>query len=206
MPRSGKGAGSQARAARGERKRTYLDRAKALFAQFGYAGTTYEQIVEAAGVSRSVLAKSYPDKPDFLRAVGEDWLNAIFPPAETDGPLGGDVVGRLQDFTERFLTVMSTDRHAASIVLAGLAEPGDPEESAIVHQFVRAAVDRLAPIVQEGQQAAVIRRDLAPFQTAADWMRFLLGAALLPPLESEQGDPYPHIIETLLHGVLKTDV
>jgi AcrR family transcriptional regulator len=183
----------------------YLGRAKQLFATFGYAATTFDQIVEAAGVTRSVLVKSFRDKSAFLRAIGEDWIAALFP-INVDGEPAPEVVQHLQAFTERFLRVMNDDRQTAGILLTGLAEPADPEEAAIVRDVLNTAVERLLPVVQEGQQAGVIRRDLDPLQTAGDWMRFLLGAALLPPPEPKEGEAQPPIAETLLHGVLKTDV
>src|SRR3954447_14319122 len=100
MPHSGKRAGSQGRAARGERKGIYLGRAKQLFATFGYGATTFDQIADAAGVTRAVLVKSFADKAAFLRAVGEDWIEALFPSA-ADGERPADVVHHFQEFTER---------------------------------------------------------------------------------------------------------
>jgi AcrR family transcriptional regulator len=205
MPVGGKRAGNQGRAARGERKHLYLSQAKQFFAEFGYAAATFDQIAEACGVTRSVLARSFRDKAAFLRALGGDWIEALFPPPADNEP-AADVVHRLQEFTERFLGVMSADRQAAGVLLTGLAEPADPEEATIVREVVHEVVEKLMPIMQEGQQAGVIRRDLDPKETAANWMRFLLGAALLPPAEVKEGEAQPHIAETLLHGVLKTDV
>jgi AcrR family transcriptional regulator len=208
MPDSGerKKAGGPRRAERGSKKRSYLAAAKQLFAQFGYAAVTFDQIAEAAGAPRSTLAKSFPDKAALLRALGEEWLEALF---ATEAPSEGvmlDIVARLHAFSERFLRLFRDDPGTGGVLLAGLAEPGDAEESAIVHDLFRAAVERFAPVIQSGQQEGVIRRGPDPALTAADWLRFLLGAALLPPGELKEGETPAQVIETLLHGVLKTDV
>jgi len=82
----------------------------------------------------------------------------------------------------------------------------EEEETVILQNAVRQAVERLTPVIVDGQQSGVIRRDVDPRQAAGDWMRFLLGSALLPIPEPAEGDVPTAMIETLLHGVLKTDV
>lgn len=191
---------------RGEKKRQYLEHARKLFSQFGYAATSFEQIADSAGVTRAVLVKSFHDKTVFLRAIGDDWLEFLFPPTPAEDSTPADVITRLQSLTERFLQSLRKDQQTARIVLAGLAEHVEEEESGILRGILESATDRLAPIIHEGQQAGVIRRGLDARQMAADWLRFMLGAALLPPTETKVGETHPSIIETLLHGVLKTDV
>jgi AcrR family transcriptional regulator len=196
----------KARPVRGEKRRFYLDQARQLFARFGYSATSFEQIADAAGVTRSVLVKSFRDKAAFLQAIGDDWLEALFPPFSPDDAPMSDVLALLAATTERFLDSVGTNQQTARIVLTGLAEQVDEEESAILAGILTAIVDRLQPILQEGQQAGVIRRGTDAREMAGDWLRFMLGAALLPPSDAREGEMQLSIIETLLHGVMKTDV
>ena len=191
---------------RGVKKRHYLDCARKLFCQFSYTATSFDQIAHAAGVTRSVLARFFPTKAAFLRAVGDDWLETLFPSELPEEHEPADAIGRLHGLTERFLAVLRYDPATAEIILSSLAEPIEEEESTILHAILAQAVEKMLPIIIEGQQAGVIRRDLDTQQTAADWMRFLLGAALLPLSEPKEGESPTQRIETLLHGVMKTDV
>jgi len=204
--RDAKRAEQKVRAARGENKQRYLDVARNLFAEFGYSTVSFEQISESAGVSRAVLARSFRDKPTFLQAIGEDWLNSLFPEETVADCTPIDVVNRLLSFSKLFLGTVKKEQPTARIILSGLAEPSALEESAIIHATLQAVIDRLVPIVLDGQQSGVIRREIDPRQAVIDWMRFLFGAALLPGPEAAAGDLPTRIIETLLHGVLKTDV
>ncbi len=204
--RAGKRTEQKARVARGEKKQQYLEAARKLFAEFGYSTVSFEQISECAGVSRAILARSFPDKPTFLQAIAEEWLNSIFPEESVADCTPIDVVNRLLSFSKLFLGAVKKEQPTARIILSGLAEPSALEESAIIHATLQAVIDRLVPIVLEGQQSGVIRREIDPRQAVIDWMRFLFGAALLPGAEAAEGDLPTQIIETLLHGVLKTDV
>ena len=198
--------GNKGRPLRGEKKRQYLSQARQLFAEFGYRTTSFEQIAEAVGVSRSVLVKSFRDKPAFLKAVGDEWMEGLFlePPPEALPP--SDVLASLQSFTERFLSSLRKDQKTARILLAGLADPIEGEESAILHALFQSVANRLLPVFQEGQRAGVIRRGIDARQAAADWLRFLLGAALLPFAKIQEREAPMQMVETLLHGVFKTDV
>jgi AcrR family transcriptional regulator len=194
------------RSARGEKKQHYLSCARQLFAEFGYSSVGIEQIAESAGVTRAVLVKSFPDKSAFLQAIGEEWLTTLFPEEAVAERSPIAVVNRLLAFSELLLGTLKKDEPTARIVLSGLAEPSDEEESSIIHSTLQAVIEKLVPVVLEGQQAGVLRREIDPRQAVIDWMRFLLGTALLPSPDVKEGDLPTRMIETLLHGVLKTDV
>jgi AcrR family transcriptional regulator len=194
------------RAARGAKKQQYLDAARNLFAEFGYSTVSFEQISESTGISRAVLARSFRDKLAFLQAIAEEWLNLLFPEETVADATPIDVVNRLLSFSKLFLATVKKEQPTARIILSGLAEPSAIEESAIIDTTLHAVISRLVPIVLEGQQSGVIRREIDPRQAVVDWLRFLFGAALLPGPEAAEGDLPTQIIETLLHGVLKTDV
>ena len=76
----------------GATRRRILDAARDLFAQRGWAATTIDEIVRAAGVTKGALYHHFRDKTDVLRAVYEeqeqrsiDGLLAVS--AEHDDPL-----------------------------------------------------------------------------------------------------------------------
>ncbi len=194
------------RAGRGEKKRFFLDCARHLFAEFGYAAVSFDQIADCAGVTRAAVLKLFPDKSAFLKAIGEEWLDVLFPAITGVEQSPIDVVNQLLEFSNRFLASLRSDQLTTRIILTGLVERIEEEESTILHVILESVVERLLPIIARSQQSGVLRRDIDPRQTACDWIRFSLGAALLPFPEPKEGDVPTLMIETLLHGVLKTDV
>jgi AcrR family transcriptional regulator len=208
MPEGGKPKNGKKKPAvgRGAKKRSYLDSARQLFAEFGYSGASLDQIAESAGVTRAMLARTYPDKPTLLRAIGEEWVESLFPEVVAADKTPIAVVNQMLAFSDRFFRSLRDDRQTAQIVLTGLAEEIEEEESTILHDILQAIIERLLPIIVEGQQSGVIRRDIDARNTAGDWVRFSLGAALLPFRKSVEGDAPMQFAETILHGILKTDV
>jgi AcrR family transcriptional regulator len=53
-------------------RRRILDAARELFAERGFAGTSIDEVVTAAGVTKGALYHQFRDKTDVLRAVYED--------------------------------------------------------------------------------------------------------------------------------------
>jgi len=208
MPTAGDGKRPSAkpRAGRGEKRLHYVDCARHLFADFGYASVSIDQVAEKAGISRATLVRMFPDKTDLLRAIGIRWLDTLFPKEEAVEHTPIDVVNRLLGFTERFSASRRDDPATARIIVSGLAEEVEDEEAVILGEILEDAIDRLQPIIIEGQQSGVIRRDIDSRQSSADFLRFFLGSALLPFAELKEGDIPTLAIETLLHGLLKTDV
>ena len=150
--------------------------------------------------------KSFPDKSAFLRAIGDEWLTVLFPEEGRRRAFSDRCRQSVAAFSELLIGTLKKEEPTARIILSGLAEPSDEEESTIIHATLQTAIEKLVPIVLEGQQSGVIRREIDARQAVIDWMRFLLGAALLPHPDDKEGDLPTRIIETLLHGVLKTDV
>lgn len=207
MPAAGgKRVDKKSSAQRGDKKRQFLDCARHLFAEFGYASVSLEQIAEKSGVSRAVLTRSFKNKAVCLEAIGMAWLESLFPADEVVDHSPINVVNQLLSFSDRFLCSLREDPETARIILTGLAEEIEDEERIILQAVLQAVIERLLPVILDGQQSGVIRRDIDPRQTAGDWLRFFLGAALLPLAEPKAGDVPTIMVETLLHGVVKTDV
>src|SRR4051794_1316562 len=67
------------RPGKGARRQPLLAAAKQLFASQGYTATTPDQIAAAAGVTPAQAARSFPDKPAYLRAILDDLTALTFP-------------------------------------------------------------------------------------------------------------------------------
>ncbi|GBD20104.1 HTH-type transcriptional repressor Bm3R1 [bacterium HR28] len=137
-----------------------LQAAKRLFLRFGFDKTTMDDVAREAGVAKGTLYRYWPSKEALfesllfreLRAVNEDFLTRI----ESD-PAGG-TIGRIlyhgfaATYERPFLrALMTTD----SRVLGTYLRQRSPELSR--WQF---RLDR--QLVEELQEAGVLRRDLDP--------------------------------------------
>jgi len=70
------------------RRTAILDAARWCFLNFGFAKTTLEDISTRAGISRTLLYRSFRNKEDIFSAVFADWLVARHPAARAvaNGP------------------------------------------------------------------------------------------------------------------------
>src|SRR5512138_125508 len=71
-----------------ERRSKVLEAARWCFLNFGFSKTSLEDVARRAGISRTLLYRTFKDKEDVFRAVFTDWLVARHPQAQraTVGP------------------------------------------------------------------------------------------------------------------------
>jgi AcrR family transcriptional regulator len=193
------------RPAKGERRRALVAAAKRLFAEQGYSLTTLDQIAKAAGVTPAQAARSFRDKPAYLRAILGDLLTRAFPPR---GEAPGDALGQLHAAVDRLL---GEARLEMQVLARALAEPGLDEASAGALQAgLIELLEALTRVMQQGQQAGVLRRSPDARTAAAEVFRAVLGYLLVQPHFSPEGEPPADLsaaaLDGVLHGLLKTDI
>jgi AcrR family transcriptional regulator len=77
------------------RQAKILDAARWCFLNFGFSKTSLDDIARRAGISRTLLYKTFKDKEDIFTAVFEHWLIARLPEARAAAGRTGDVYERL---------------------------------------------------------------------------------------------------------------
>jgi AcrR family transcriptional regulator len=196
--------------AKGERRRKLLACAKQLFATQGYTATSLEQIAAAVGLTPAQAARSFADRPAYLKAVIPDLLALAFPAAPNGaaGEAPPDALAQLHAAVDRLLLAA---RLELRVFLRVLAEPDlDAESAAVAEAGLAELIEALTKLTQEGQQAGVLRRSPDARTAAAEIFRALLGYVLVQPYF--RPDPPPtadagtRALDGLLHGLLKTDV
>lgn len=78
-----------------ERRSKVLEAARWCFLNFGFAKTSLEDIAKRAGISRTLLYRTFRDKEDIFTAVFAHWLVARHPEAQQAANGQGDPLERL---------------------------------------------------------------------------------------------------------------
>jgi AcrR family transcriptional regulator len=164
MPRS-----TSKRLTAAERRHVIEQAATELFAQRGYAATTVEDIVRAAGVTKPMLYRHFESKQELCIALLERYRDELVaaPLARFD-PQAGDAHAQLVVMTEVWLEHARS--HPAATRLLFVPITGDPEvervqrelhvrqratQTALLHEFAPALGDEEAEPMGEAMRSAL---------------------------------------------------
>jgi AcrR family transcriptional regulator len=188
---------------KGERKRQLLAEAKALIAADGFAAATPERLAAAADVTPARLARHFPDRPALIRAVLDDVRLETFPTPEALPP---DPAGRLQALLDGYVTAARGRTVGFRVLARALVELDDADRRAELHAVLLEWTEPLVQLIHAGQQAGVFRRSLDAQVAAWELLQAVLGYALTGPRDVAAAGEAAQAFDTLLHGLLKTDV
>jgi AcrR family transcriptional regulator len=179
---------------RSEATRTaLLDAARELFVAHGYGDTSTPAVCAAAGMTRGALYHHFADKRDLFHAVVAREAQAVAAEIEAASPAGLPADQALLAGSDAYLDAMAVPgrtrlllvegpaalgreamqaldaSHAEASLRAGLAQAGvKGVDLGVLTAWLSAAFDRAALDLQEGSDAAAVRRT----------MRWLLGRIL----------------------------
>ena len=125
-----------------------------VFSQFGFRGTTLDQIAEAAGLSKPNLLYYFPSKEAIHAALLERLLETWLDPLKALDPQG-DPVDEIMAYVQRKLA-MSRDYPRESRLFANEILQGAPRIGAILQDDLKTLVDEKAKIIQSWADAGRI--------------------------------------------------
>ncbi len=200
---------SRRRRAAKQRRRLVVDRARELFLERGFGGTTVAAVAQAAGVSVETVYKAFGGKAGLVRAVWEQALEGMGPvPAEersdavssvADDP--GEVIA-----TWARLSAEVGDRAAPVLALVRAAAAADPEAAALLAEIDAGRLARMRHNAETLARRGYLRPGLS-VERAAQLMVAISGS-LHEPLIGEAGwsaAEYSELVERLLTAVLLAD-
>jgi AcrR family transcriptional regulator len=188
---------------KGERKKQLLAHAKALIAAGGFGAVTPERLAEAAGITPARLARHFPDTASLVRGVLDDLRVGTLPKPDSTA---ADPAGQLQALLENYLEAVRKPSVGFKVLLRALVELNHADSRAELTAVLLENTEPLVQLLQAGQHSGVFRR-LDAQVAAWELLQTMLGYALTGPrdMPADQADsalPF----DTLLHGLLKTDV
>ena len=125
-----------------------------VFSQFGFRGTTLDQIAEAAGLSKPNLLYYFPSKEEIHAALLERLLETWLDPLKALDPQG-EPVEEIMAYVQRKLA-MSRDYPRESRLFANEILQGAPRIGAILQDDLKTLVDEKAKIIQSWADAGRI--------------------------------------------------
>lgn len=187
------------RLAASERRRLIERAATALFARRGYAATTVEDIVAAAGVTKPMLYRHFESKRELCIAVLERYRDELIaaPLARFD-PVAGDRRAQLVPMLEAWLQHAFEHPDATRLLFTPIT--GDPEVE---------RVQRELHARQRATQTALLREfasgvDQLEVEPTAELMRVSLAAAALWWIEHPDTprEPLVRVLARVVEGLI----
>jgi AcrR family transcriptional regulator len=146
---------------RGEVRDRLLAAATRLFAEQGFAGTSVQQVVEAAGVTKGAFYYYFTSKDDLLVEIYGRLLALQEERLQSFLDADADPEQRLHDAAVDVVRT-SYEHLDAFIVFVRSVELLDPAHQRTVRAARRRYHDRFRRLVEEGQEAGVFRDDISP--------------------------------------------
>jgi TetR/AcrR family transcriptional regulator, fatty acid metabolism regulator protein len=138
-----------------------MDALRTLLAQKEFSSITIAEISRTAGVTDALIYKYFADKRDLLHQVLAEYLMVFFEKAEQDlNDISGSL-NKLRKLIWTHLTVYSSNRVFARILLLEVRNYPDYFTSE-AYQLVRRYAKWIAGLIAEGIRSGEIRRDIKP--------------------------------------------
>jgi AcrR family transcriptional regulator len=191
-------------ARKGEHKRRLLEQARALIAAHGFAGVTVAALAEVAGSTTAQVTRTFRNRAALIRAVIDDLRQETFPPPDTIANAPSDPAGRLLAWLDLTRREAARPSEGFRLLIRALRELTGADSRANLHAQLLEWTEPLIHLLQQCQQAGVVRRSLDPQNAAWELLQVTLGHALLGPRDPAIADTPP--FDSVLQGVMKVDV
>ncbi|BBY05655.1 TetR/AcrR family transcriptional regulator [Mycobacterium noviomagense] len=156
--------------AKGEdRKQRILAVAQRLLTRNGWRNTTLAQIAREAGVSPAGLLHHFQSKEQLLHAV----LDVRDADDDAHADRAGDLITEIERVPERYDRTPEL-MGAYTVLLVENLLPDAPLHDRLVKRY-RDAVDIVAELIRQGQQAGRYRTDIDPAVKAVEILAFING-------------------------------
>lgn len=151
-----------------EKPQRILDAALPVFAQYGYARATMQDIAAAAGISRAALYQCFSSKAALFRAGAErshrEMLGLVRDALAGDAPPLDRIEAGLEAYAAGVLVELAASPHRAELFAAGRALSGDTVAASRAD-----LIDALAAAIAAAERAGELRPQragLGPAQLA----------------------------------------
>ncbi len=144
------------------RKRAILAAAAEELAERGFAGASYNHIIERAGISKGAMYYYFADKDDLYRTVLETaiavWFGHVAMPFEADD--AGSFWRACEGMYERTLRFMLADPSSAAVCLSITRARERLEGHPALLEINQKMLEWTAELVKKGQEVGAVRTDL----------------------------------------------
>ncbi|MDP1662370.1 MAG: TetR/AcrR family transcriptional regulator [Phycisphaerales bacterium] len=165
-----------------ERKAQLLDTAAAVFAKYGYSGTTTAELAKAAGVSEPIIYRHFKNKKELFIALveqsGKDtidlWEKALAAVADPADRLRRLIGGN------PMVTLKGNVRYR--VIVAAMTEVEEPEVQKALQQHIARLHEFISREIRRSQASDAVSRRFSPELTAWALIQIGLGYGTLAAL------------------------
>jgi TetR/AcrR family transcriptional regulator, transcriptional repressor for nem operon len=154
-----------------------IESAQDLLWERGYTGTSPRAIQERAAAGQGSMYHHFTGKADLARAAIRRTVDDLVPRsrAHLDGP--GSPLDRIRAYLRAERDVLRGCRIGRLVQDREVV--ADPELRRPIDEVFSTAIDRLAAVLREGQEAGEVRADVDPDQVAVSLLAVIQGGYVL---------------------------
>lgn len=165
-----------------ERKAQLLDTAAAVFARYGYSGTTTAALAEAAGVSEPIIYRHFKNKKELFIALVEQAGADTIALWEESLAESSDPAERLMKLigSNPMVTIKGNLRYR--VIVAAMTEVEEPEVQKALQKHIATLHSFISREVRKSQSSDAVSKRFSPELTAWALIQIGLGYGTLSAL------------------------
>jgi TetR/AcrR family transcriptional regulator len=187
----------------GERRRRILEAALGVVGRHGYAGLTTARLARTAGISEPILYRHFPSKRAILRALLDEIISRMMTTFERLIEGEKDPVAALRRICEAYPQLSRQYRHEFRVINQALLEEGDRPTRAMLARHYGAYREFLQKLIEDGQRAGALRRDIPASVGAWHLIQSALGFLLAEKIRPSGAEWAKGFADATLGGLLK---
>jgi len=189
-----------------ERRRSILDAALLVLSREGYAGMTTSRIARRVGVAEPILYRHFSSKRAILRALLDEVIARMMAAFREVVEQETDPAAALRRICRAYPDLARRYEKEFRIINQSVIEARDPETRAALGRHYEAYHAFLRDLIEKGQQAGALRRDIPADVGAWHMIHGALGFLMMQGVNL--GPRFPQDVACLadatLNGLLKS--
>lgn len=188
-----------------------LKAATRLFAKYGFAGTSMDDIADMVGIKKASLYHHFPSKHDIYNELINQTLKKIIEIFRVSFS-SGDIIKDARNFVKQIMFFIRENEEYVKILMRELLDENAPIRK-LAQEYVPQILSFGSQILEEGKKQGVFKKDVDPIQlsitlTGAIIIYFIFRPLIEPfiknPMSSKAiSERISHIISVILYGILE---
>ena len=162
---------------RGEERREFiLNRAKEVFARYGYADASTGELARASGVTEPMLYKHFGSKKGLFLAVLSEFAAQFLETLREriSHRAGRDVLDALEHFVDDYNVAIKADPEIQRILFQAVTESGDPDIARCVSGHNRTVYGLIRQLVERAREEGYLDPTISSDAAAWGYMSMIL--------------------------------
>jgi AcrR family transcriptional regulator len=188
-----------------ERRRSILDAALIVLSREGYAGMTTSRVAHRVGVAEPILYRHFSSKREILRALLDEVIARMMGAFRDVVGQETDPVAALRRICRSYPDLARRYEKEFRIINQSVVESKDPKTRAALERHYEAYRAFLRDLIEKGQQAGALRRDISADVGAWHMIHCALGFLMMQEVRRDvpSAKDLEALADATLSGLLK---